>query len=59
MLGDPRIADAVVVRKPDDRWGEVPVAFIASNDPTLEAEDLEAIGTRRIELAVLEVSTRG
>ena len=29
-----------VVKKPDDRWGEVPVAFVASSDPALTAEDV-------------------
>lgn len=40
LLASPRIADAVVVRRPDDRWGEVPVAFIVSNDATLDYEDV-------------------
>jgi len=29
LLALPAVADAVVVRKRDDRWGEVPVAFVA------------------------------
>ena len=36
LLADPRVADAVVVRKRDATWGEVPVAFIARLDETLE-----------------------
>ncbi len=36
ILSDPRVADAVVVRKTDARWGEVPVAFIARRDPSLD-----------------------
>ncbi|MGO8917024.1 MAG: o-succinylbenzoate--CoA ligase [Stellaceae bacterium] len=28
LLGDPRIAEAAVVARPDARWGEVPVAII-------------------------------
>jgi acyl-CoA synthetase (AMP-forming)/AMP-acid ligase II len=36
ILADPRVADAVVVRKMDARWGEVPVAFIARRDPSLD-----------------------
>ncbi|MGW8271481.1 MAG: class I adenylate-forming enzyme family protein, partial [Burkholderiales bacterium] len=36
ILADPRVADAVVVRKADARWGEVPVAFIARRDPSLD-----------------------
>jgi acyl-CoA synthetase (AMP-forming)/AMP-acid ligase II len=40
MLADPRVAEAVVVRQADARWGEVPVAFVARRDPALDAEAL-------------------
>ncbi|MFT4149836.1 MAG: AMP-binding protein [Paracoccaceae bacterium] len=36
ILSDPRVADAIVVRRADDRWGEVPVAVIARTDDTLD-----------------------
>jgi fatty-acyl-CoA synthase len=42
LLGDPRVADAVVVRRPDARWGEVPVAVVARSDETLTGGDLLA-----------------
>ena len=42
LLADPRVDDAVVVRRADARWGEVPVAFVARNDETLAAEELMA-----------------
>ena len=42
LLADSRIDDAVVVRRSDDRWGEVPVAFIVRNDGTLTTEDVMA-----------------
>jgi acyl-CoA synthetase (AMP-forming)/AMP-acid ligase II len=48
LLADPRVADAVVVRKRDDRWGEVPVAFIARLDETLEVADIEAMCRREL-----------
>jgi fatty-acyl-CoA synthase len=40
LLQDPRVADAVVVRRADQRWGEVPVAFVARNTETLTQADL-------------------
>ena len=40
LLADSRVADAVIVRRPDPRWGEVPIAFVARNDRTLAADDL-------------------
>ncbi|MDP6567590.1 MAG: class I adenylate-forming enzyme family protein [Alphaproteobacteria bacterium] len=38
MLADPRVHEAVVVRKPDRKWGEVPIAFIVPADPGLNGE---------------------
>jgi fatty-acyl-CoA synthase len=43
LLADARIADAVVVRRRDDAWGEVPVAFVARRDPALDAEQVLAL----------------
>jgi fatty-acyl-CoA synthase len=40
LLADPRVADAVIVRRPDARWGEVPVAFVARKNRSLTADDL-------------------
>jgi fatty-acyl-CoA synthase len=42
LLADPRVADAVVVRRLDAKWGEVPVAFVARRDASLSADDLLA-----------------
>jgi fatty-acyl-CoA synthase len=42
LLQDKRVADAVVVRKRDPKWGEVPVAFVARHDETLNEDDLRA-----------------
>ncbi len=40
LLADARVADAVVVRRPDARWGEVPVALVARRDDSLSADEL-------------------
>ena len=40
LLSDARVADAVVVRQPDARWGEVPVAIVAARDGGVPAQDL-------------------
>ncbi|HUN51368.1 MAG TPA: AMP-binding protein [Candidatus Sulfotelmatobacter sp.] len=42
LLADPRVVEAVVVRRPDERWGEVPVAIVCCNNQgTTEAELME------------------
>jgi fatty-acyl-CoA synthase len=43
LLADPRVGDAVIVRKRDAKWGEVPVAFVARVDQALTAADIEAL----------------
>ncbi len=42
LLADPRVADAAVVRAKDPKWGEVPVAFVARRDDTLDEAALLA-----------------
>ena len=48
ILAHPGIADAAVVRRPDDRWGEVPVVFAARTDETLTEDDVIAACRGRI-----------
>jgi acyl-CoA synthetase (AMP-forming)/AMP-acid ligase II len=43
LLGSSRVAEAVVVRRSDARWGEVPVAFVVPDDPTLSSEEVLAL----------------
>ena len=43
LLSDPRVAAAGVVRRRDAKWGEVPVAFVARRDETLDAAQLLAL----------------
>ena len=47
LLADPRVADAVVVRRTDPRWGEVPVAFVAAVEGSgITVADVEALCRR-------------
>ena len=48
LLGDPRVADAVVVRCADPTWGEVPVAFVARREEGLTEDDLMALCRARL-----------
>ncbi|MDO9526151.1 MAG: AMP-binding protein [Gemmobacter sp.] len=43
LLADPRVADAIVVRKADAHWGEVPVAVIARHDDALDAAAVQSL----------------
>jgi len=43
LLADPRVTEAVVVRRPDPQWGEVPIAFVARSDDALTADALLAL----------------
>jgi len=49
LLADPRVTEAVVVRKPDAQWGEVPIAFVSRSDEALTADALLALC--RVQLA--------
>ncbi|GKY89578.1 class I adenylate-forming enzyme family protein [Sinisalibacter aestuarii] len=40
LLADPRVADAIVVKKPDPHWGEVPIAVIVRQDAALSEDEV-------------------
>lgn len=40
LLSDPRVLEAVVVRRPDEKWGEVPVALVCCQSPAPRVEEL-------------------
>ena len=48
LLAEPRVADAVVVRRADPKWGEVPVAFVVRRDASLDADALLALCRQHI-----------
>jgi acyl-CoA synthetase (AMP-forming)/AMP-acid ligase II len=48
LLSDPRVSDAVVIRKRDAKWGEVPVAFVARRDDALNESDIEAVCRKQL-----------
>jgi acyl-CoA synthetase (AMP-forming)/AMP-acid ligase II len=48
LLSDPRVSDAVVVRRSDAKWGEVPVAFVSRRDEHLSESDIEAVCRRAL-----------
>ena len=39
-MADPRVAEAVVVKRRSAEWGEVPVAFVALKVPMVDADEL-------------------
>ncbi|MFC3612754.1 class I adenylate-forming enzyme family protein [Lutimaribacter marinistellae] len=43
LLSEPRVADAVVVRRSDPQWGEVPIAFIVARDAGVTDVELRAL----------------
>lgn len=43
LMANPHVTDAAVVRVPDKRWGEAPVAFVSSDSPDITPESLLAI----------------
>jgi fatty-acyl-CoA synthase len=43
LLASARVANAVVVRRVDAKWGEVPVAFVVRRDQQLSADDVAAM----------------
>ncbi len=43
LLSHPGVAEAAVVRAPDPKWGEAPIAFVAGAEPGVSPEELLAL----------------
>ena len=41
LNGHPGVADSLVVGVPDDRWGQVVVAYVVTSDPALGVDELD------------------
>ncbi|WP_210254876.1 class I adenylate-forming enzyme family protein [Methylocapsa sp. S129] len=48
LLASDRVSEAVVVRKRDEKWGEIPVLLIVARDPTLRGADVMDLLNGRI-----------
>jgi len=48
LLADVRVRDAVVIRKSDAKWGEVPVAFVARADEALDDAEVGELCRRSL-----------
>jgi fatty-acyl-CoA synthase len=48
LLASSRIRDAVVIRRQDPKWGEVPIVFVVPTDLTLTTDDVIGLCRGRI-----------
>ena len=48
IMADDRVVDVAVVRKSDERWGEIPVAFVACNTDNIKNTDIIELCRDRI-----------
>ena len=48
LLSDSRVSEAVIIKRADDEWGEVPIAFIARFDNRLLENDIKLLCKKKL-----------
>ncbi|MGE0231239.1 MAG: class I adenylate-forming enzyme family protein [Flavobacteriaceae bacterium] len=43
VLASPRVEEAVLIGRRDEKWGEVPILLVIARDPALQAADVETL----------------
>ena len=58
MLTNPAVMEVAVVAMPDEKWGEVPCAFVARNPAGPQVSDVELIAWARTKMPHFQAPKR-